>query len=581
MLVYFLQISSSLCIILSLSVFLRAKLKFSENTSYFISIFFISIFIYIIFKFNYILVTKYEYNLILIKYLKLLFIFLLLISLVNIWKKAEFFNYIDIYFIIIFYIISLLTFDRYFLDEDEFSYWGKQLKLFLSIENFFDIETQIHGGKFYHEPFITSFQFFFVTLADYKENLIILANTTILLSLFFLLFGKNLSNKFSLNFFLYFISFYLLINNLSFGLVSIYADPIIALFLASILYYIFFLESKRENNLIIIFLLISILLSHRIGLLFFLLCIIFYTFIKFELLLKNKKIFYIYSSSLLLILSFIFLFKKLIFSKTLYDLFKNNFSITDFLTNLYENVHYIYLSNIYFSKLGKSFNEILKNVNLQDYQIPVFNLSILFWSILTAILILYSKKFKFFIAFLISLNFVIIIVFFEKVYLQNLSISVIGRYISILMLAFLIIQINNLKNKKILILFISLNVLFTPLKSFGFFVPDNIYYSKKENINFKNTRINIKDIAVYAKNCEYNYVNVYYDKEFFPNYLKKHYSLPLNILSYEIFPKKVKFFNIKDNYPVEIKNKCVIFLNISSSLRETENINLKIKRFNL
>ena len=125
------------------------------------------------------------------------------------------------------------------MDEDEFTYWGQRIKDFYYFNEF-----QSFKINRYHQPLLTSWQLFFAANYEFKENILILANSIILIGSFLLFSENSLKKKKDYIIYLaYFILFYLLINNLSFGFVSIYADPIVAV-LSSCL-----LKVVLENNL--------------------------------------------------------------------------------------------------------------------------------------------------------------------------------------------------------------------------------------------------------------------------------------------------------------------------------------------
>tara|TARA_B100000963_G_C22204511_1_gene484641 strand:- start:82 stop:555 length:474 start_codon:yes stop_codon:yes gene_type:complete len=115
---------------------------------------------------------------------------------------------------------------------------------------------------------------------------------------------------------------------------------------------------------------------------------------------------------------------------------------------------------------------------------------------------------------------------------------------SILLLSYLLFF--TLKNKNIYLLYFLLifNLSITPLKSLGFFVPDNIYYSYKKNKNYYENRNQIKLLGKKYASCK----NIFaiYDKKNFPKYLNGHYSLILNIFNYEIFFSKIRFQDIDE-----------------------------------
>ena len=80
-----------------------------------------------------------------------------------------------------------------------------------------------------------------------------------------------------------------------------------------------------------------------------------------------------------------------------------------------------------------------------------------------------QKKKDIFLYFIISLIFYSLVIYIGKIYFQRLSYLVFGRYMSILLLSYILYFI--LKNKNIYLLYFLLifNLSITPLKSLGFF----------------------------------------------------------------------------------------------------------------
>ncbi len=232
MLFYFVQSLSVLFIILSLSNFLKEKFKIENYSKYIFTTLLLVLILFITLKILTNLNHKYNLNINYIFYFKIIYISLLIISIsILILKKYRIDN-LDIFFILLYVIVCLLTYDRYFLDEDELTFWGPKVKEF----HFLD---EINHLKFnyYHQPFLTSWQLFFTSFSGFKENLVIFANNTLLVCGFFYLSGNLIKPNFKnvIETILYFSIYYLLINNLSFGFVSIYSDPVIAILFASFL----------------------------------------------------------------------------------------------------------------------------------------------------------------------------------------------------------------------------------------------------------------------------------------------------------------------------------------------------------
>ena len=111
------------------------------------------------------------------------------------------------------------------------------------------------------------------------------------------------------------------------------------------------------------------------------------------------------------------------------------------------------------------------------------------------------------------------------------------------------------------------NLSITPLKSFGFFVPNNIYYSYDKNRNYKINRDQIKLFS--ARNSKCKKVFAIYDKKNFPNYLDGHYSLLLNIFNYELFSGKIRFQDMDELKLMKTSDffhfyDCIFVLNVKT-----------------
>ena len=222
-----------LFIILSFSNFLTLKCNVKINQSFLVSCCAI-----ILFSFFSFFIDR-EYKLSTLNYLLYFFfsssIFLLLFLIPNFTKiKIG----INLEFIFFFLIIFYVSKDRYYLDQDEFTYWGRSLKeLLLGLKPY---------NQFFHHPKGTSLFQYLLVFLNYKEGIAIFANNILLISSYFYLFYER--KLLSVEKIFLFLIFYLLLNNLSFGFLSIYSDPILAVFFSCLLKLIYFFATKEKNK---------------------------------------------------------------------------------------------------------------------------------------------------------------------------------------------------------------------------------------------------------------------------------------------------------------------------------------------
>ena len=203
MILYLFQSISILFIIISISNFLKNKLKIENNIKYLLTVlilitlcfFLLNIISFINIKTNFVL----NY---LIIYKYLLFILIIISALIFKLSKKKFDN-LDISFIVLYFFICFFCYDRYFLDEDEFTYWGQRIK-----DIYYYIDTQNFKIQTYHQPFLTSWQILFTVILGFEENIIIFANNIIIISGFFYLVG-NFCNKENINYFSYLLFYFI------------------------------------------------------------------------------------------------------------------------------------------------------------------------------------------------------------------------------------------------------------------------------------------------------------------------------------------------------------------------------------
>jgi hypothetical protein len=566
-----------LFVLLSISNFLSLKINIKKNHSYFLSC---CIIILISFIFYYI---QEEYNLSILRYsiffFYLLSIILFLFIIKNL-KKID--KNINLDFIIFFCFVFFLSESRYYLDQDEFTYWGKSLKKLLLL-------NEISRHEYTHHPKGLDLFRYLVNFNNYKEGLVIFSNNILLISSFFYLFYERKLSIFD-KFFLFLI-YYLLLNNLSFGFVSIYSDPILAIFFSCLLKFLYFFfvdNNKKKLNLEISFILIffSLLLINRASPIYAFFSLFFLLIIVVNLIKKIFLKYIIFFIFLLLLIltydSFLTLVLKGSYTydlvlKNLLNFFNNNFFSKDFLE--------LFTSPIYFSHFGALINGILNFFSFKDL-IPEFKIPIYLYIFFLSLTIFFNFKYKFLIFFFsLSLIFVFsIVVFVLKFQVEKLSILALQRYIGILVLSIYIfyvaiINANYKKyyyNKFILIFFILLLVSVTPKKTIGFFVSNKIYYSDLNNKIFKDNRDKIRKLREEAKDFN-NIILIHKNNfsDFSNNYQVAHHSFYNDVILYELFPKKIKLleynsFTSDSKYYFNVKENKIFFIFYDLTLKEIE-----------
>lgn len=545
----YISASIFLFILLSFSNFLTLKFNFKNSQSYFISCCLIILFSFFCFFFD----KHFKFNT--IKYLIFFLFFFAFILLFFMPSFYKIFKNSNLDFLFFYFFIFFLSKDRYYLDQDEFAYWGLSLK-----ELLFGLYPY---DQFTHHPKGTSlFQYLLVVLSD-KEGIAIFANNILLISGYFYLFYERkllIVEKVVL-----FIIYYLLFNNLSFGFLSIYSDPVLAVFFGCLLKLIYFnfVEKKNINsfqfNISSIVIIASLLLINRASIIYLLIII---CLIIFKIFLQKKKFFII-----LFFLFFLYIFYNSLDSILRGSFIKNQLLIESVIFLKYQiftiNFIELFTSPIYFSEFGALINGILNylflNNSFYQFKIPLF-LYILF----LGLILLFNLKNKFYLLFLTFFFIFIysVIVFIIKFQIEKLHIFALQRYIAIFLLGIYLFYISiinmNYKNfktyKSYILFFFLLGLIFvTPKKTIGFFAPENIYYSNESNRKFKINRDkvarikDIKDVSSFFlihKNQMSDYTNNHIDGE---------HSFYIEIILYELYPRKitaVEYYDFIDNIQI-------------------------------
>ncbi len=418
--------------------------------------------------------------------------------------------------------------------------------------------------KHHHPEGLNLFRNLF-TFIEYDEGIIIFSNNIIIISTFYYLFyDRKLSIHEKI---ILFLIYYLLLNNLSFGFLSIYSDPILAVIYACLLKKSFLMfknkNSKKEFTFLLIF--FTLLLVNRsapiyaISIFCFCLGLFFLTLNK-----RSSKSLYL------------FLFTLVISTIVFYNFFlpvilTGNYELDKILANLFSNNFYykqlinLLISPIYFSSFGVTLNGILDIIFSLNFRIYEFKIPLIIYILFLLPFFFLKFQYKWFV--LISSIFIIvaymIIVLVLKVGIENLHISAIPRYIGILILAkylfiISIIVFNNQHIHKNFIFLIFLLVMFsvTPKKTLGFFASNDIYYKSISNKNFKKNRENISKLKEMKNNYD-NFLVVH--KENFSDltniYVSGEHSFYHNIIEYELFPEEAKFIKFENYLLLKNNNK--------------------------
>jgi hypothetical protein len=528
---------SFLFIILSFSNFLTLTFNIKNNQSYFISccviilLSFFSFFIDINYNFNTLNHLFYIFFII-----SILFLLFLIPNFFKIKKN------INLEFVVLFLIFFYLSKDRYYLDQDEFTYWGPALKeLLFRLKPF---------SQFAHHPKgINLFQYLLVFF-DYKEGLAIFANNILLISGYFYLFYERKLLIFEK--IILFLIYYLLLNNLSFGFLSIYSDPVLAVFFSCSLklIYFFMIKNQKEQNLqlfisfIIIFFTILLINRASIVYLFFL----FLMFFSYKIIyLKDKRKNLIFFSFFVILFTFTPIFEIILRGNYEFQTIYKNIVIFINYQFLGKNFIELFTSPIYFSHFGSLVNGILDFFSLNTF-FPQFYIPLFVYILLLTLILLYNFEYKYFLTFFsfFSIFCFSSIVFILKFQIEKLSIIALQRYIGIFLLGnylFYTSIINknfriNYKNY-ITIFFVLFLTFVTPKKTIGLFVSEKIYYSNLSNKYFKQNREKIAELKNIENMVSIFLVHKYKTSDFTNNNIAGEHTFYHDIISYELYPQKI------------------------------------------
>ena len=387
-------------------------------------------------------------------------------------------------------ILLFFCYNKYFLDEDELTFWGINSKYFFYIPLYADtyIEEKLFNIQ-YHSLLLPSFKSILSIFFSLREDFLIFCNNLIILILFFSLFRSKKNNFYTQ--LMYFILFYIIINLFSFGLHSVYADIIVVALSALIYKELIFNKLRFHYNLKslnILILMIVLPLIHRIGYLFLFVILINYILINIKYYRVYKLDSFLLSLTLALIIIVITVYPhpQLFYITQLKSLDLENKKI---LIEFFFYLKNLFLFNTPYIKVFSFQNDLMEFFNV-DIEIPIISIKVYH------VFILYFLTNLFFFKnskhnYLNLLIFVIFIstIFFTKMILENnLHPSATIRYLMLFFLFDLILKLsikfdsfkkrNNLKLVFILLLFC------IPSKSFGFLLPTDIYIQDKKNKDY-------------------------------------------------------------------------------------------------
>ena len=561
-----------LLILISYSNFLSLRFKIKLNESFLVSVSLILLLGYSYFYFH------LEYSKFYLEYIFFVILVIALLMLPYLAKNNSKINKkLNLEFIFIFILIFLLSKDRYYLDQDEITYWGRAVKA---------LSLNLDKTIFNHHPQgLNIFRYLFV-FSKFNEGMTIFSNNIILISGFYYLFYDRKFHLFEKV--LLYLIYYLLLNNLSFGFLSIYSDPILAIFYSCLLKKLFFLfkdeDLKFELNHILNFLiiLISLLLLNRSSPIY----IIFIIYISISLffLIRYKKDNANFNYFPITIYPLIFIFLSI----TIYEVFiprvlsgfyglneifieiKTFFSPDIFIDKFYSFM----ISPIYFSQFGSTINGILEIIFATNFKVHEFQIPLITYIIFLFPFLLFNFKFKLFIFISTIFEIIIyaIIILILKNQLENISLLALPRYLGIMILAkyLFIISLVTFNNKSInksyvFIFLLIFLVSVTPKKTLGFFVTDEIYYKNLSNKKFRNNRDKISKLEKIKNNFD-NILVVHHSKfsDYSNNLVSGEHTFYHDIIVYELFPKEVKFIKFNDYLKYEKDLNSIIEKNLSN-----------------
>lgn len=532
--VWLFQLTVSIFVIISISQVVSRLIKISLSKSFIVSV---ALIILISMLLKFLDLYKYSVN------------FLITISIIPLFFSKIIENIFEQKFFIIEFLILLLilfyfSHNRILMDEDELYFWAVKYKyLIMHFQEINNYNIDLIGEPFRQNGYGSAtafFQAFITSFIGYNEGGAIFANNIIILCVFYFLFGdtlKNLNHRV-----IYLLILYLTLNNLSFGFVSIYNDTIVSTIFAILVYFLFteFKYNNFKNITLLFILLIFFFEIHRISIL--LIACLFNIFLINTFVIKKDLVKLIISILLFIVTFFLILKLRPIYEINLSFLSELNLNESFFILKS------VFLSKNYNSQFGVSYNEFLNFFNVNFLNLPEYIWHNFIWYFVCLIMAYINgkKMIKVNVFFLISFFIFSVAIIINKLYINNTSPQVFGRYISFIIIPFILINLiyfSKYSKNKFLPLFIFLGILITstPKKTFGFFFPKDTYRKYDQwNKDYFEAREDhkklFKRINSSLNNEIYNAIVIFKDKDI---RYDDHPSLYQSAIKLDLYPNNV------------------------------------------
>ena len=574
------QLFFSSLILLSFSLISKRIFKIEQSQSFLIGVILISLLLLLFYKFEF-----YHFS-------NHILLFASLITFIFKNFRASILENKKLYleFFLILFLLFLTSHQKFFTNEDEIYFWAIKYKYFVGFFEHANYYKNIISEPYKYSGYgnIPSlFQGFINSYHGYNEGGAIYANNIILISSIYFLFGniKNLIEKI-----LYILIIYLILNNLSFGIFTIYNDGIIFIIFSCIIYYIIeHFNLKKINSIFILSLILIFFINiHRLPTILIILSIPIF-------ILQTVKKINFFLIIIVFLISIGFLYFNIENISTYIGINNLHILFNGFYDNFLFFLKTVFLTKNYNSQFGVSFNELLDYLKISKFYLPEFFIYNSIWYVFCIFLILMNKKniLNFNKSLLLLFLIFSVIIFYNKIIFHNVSYKVFGRYIAFIIVPILIInlfyiQLRKDNFKKLILICLSLFLIMTtPKKTFNIFASKNLYINHSEwNYNFYKIRQkykeSFKEINILDQNKISNILVIYKIGDYI---YKAHPSLYINALKLYLYPNEttsLKFNNFLDkkfNYNHYLENKdIIIYYNLNKE--EIALIELKSIGFN-
>ena len=247
----------ALIIIFFIASLLTTKFKFKQESSIAITVLGIALFLYITGLFN---IMKYGVYLI---YLLTIFsIVYIIISLVKKKTKiSELLTLNTVLYTIIIFSISIIVRNTFYIEWDEFSHWGANLKAMVQYDLFWS-NNKFDGVHVVYTPIAGIIEYFFCRLnGGYSEDVAYLGINTFIISLLLpVLKDYKYSLKNTFKSLLFWIAVYCCMLLFKFKICSIYIDFLLGVLFTAGMFLAYRLDGKDDKiNLMLIFITLPLL----------------------------------------------------------------------------------------------------------------------------------------------------------------------------------------------------------------------------------------------------------------------------------------------------------------------------------